>query len=134
MVLGFLAHGYATKEFQVTEQRLGAYLPVTHIDNPKGYGEGKDPRKVDPRLRGPIDPRELEVDPRSGMKNYIANENGKWDTSSALLRRELKRCIDVGRRARAQGNSDELYEAYRLLGQCLHTLEDYPAHSNWCEM
>ena len=30
MVLGFLAHGYATDEFQVTEERLGVYLPVRH--------------------------------------------------------------------------------------------------------
>jgi len=30
MVLGFLAHGYATDEFQVTEERLGIYLPVRH--------------------------------------------------------------------------------------------------------
>lgn len=28
MVLGFLAHGYATEEFQVTPERLGVYLPV----------------------------------------------------------------------------------------------------------
>jgi hypothetical protein len=35
MALGFLAHGYATGEFEVTEERLGVYLPVEHIDNPK---------------------------------------------------------------------------------------------------
>lgn len=28
MALGFLAHGYATHEFEVTEERLGVYLPV----------------------------------------------------------------------------------------------------------
>lgn len=28
MALGFLAHGYATHEFEVTEDRLGVYLPV----------------------------------------------------------------------------------------------------------
>ena len=28
MALGFLAHGYATAEFEVTEERLGCYLPV----------------------------------------------------------------------------------------------------------
>jgi len=69
MALGFLAHGYATAEFEVTPERLGCYLPVRnhhtppvsirslllqteHIDNPKGYGEGEDPRKYDKRLRG----------------------------------------------------------------------------------
>ena len=46
---------------------------VEHIDNPKGYGDGEDPRQYYPKLRGPVDPRELEIDPRSGMKNYIAN-------------------------------------------------------------
>lgn len=51
-------------------------IPVVkteHIDNPKGYGEGEDPRKYHPALRGPVDPRELEIDPQTGMKNYIAN-------------------------------------------------------------
>lgn len=28
-VLGFLAHGYVTDEFEVTEERLGVYLPVS---------------------------------------------------------------------------------------------------------
>jgi hypothetical protein len=73
MVFGFLAHGYATEEFEVTKERLGCYLPTEHIDNPKGYADGEDARQYDNRLRGPVDPRELEVDPRTGMKNYIAN-------------------------------------------------------------
>lgn len=134
MVMGFMAFGYATQEFEITLDRLGAYLPVEHIDNPKGYGEGKDPRQVDPRLRGPINPQELEVDPRTGMKNYIANESGSWDTSSALVRRRLVECIELGRRARSNGDEKTLFEAYRLLGRCLHTLEDFPAHSNFCEL
>lgn len=75
MVLGFLAHGYATGFFEITFERLGVYLPTEHIDNPKGYAEGEDARKYDKRLRGPVDPRELEIDPRSGMKAYIAQEN-----------------------------------------------------------
>ncbi|KAF8586868.1 Het-C-domain-containing protein [Ramaria rubella] len=134
MVLGFLAHGYATHEFEVTEERLGVYLPTEHIDNPKGYGDGEDPRKYHPKLRGPVDPRELEVDPRTGMKNYIANESGHWDTSKALVRRTLERCIHLGRQHRAQGQKQDEYETYRLLGQLLHTLEDFPAHSNFCEL
>ena len=67
------------------------------------------------------------------MKNYIANENGHWDTSKALVRRTFLRCIDLGRRGRG-GSKPELYESYRLLGQALHTLEDFPAHSNFCEL
>ncbi|KIK67402.1 hypothetical protein GYMLUDRAFT_37517 [Collybiopsis luxurians FD-317 M1] len=133
-VLGFLAHGYATHEFEVTIDRLGVYLPTEHIDNPKGYGEGEDARRYDPRLRGPVDPRELDIDPQSGMKNYIANESGGWDTSKALVRRTLERCIHLGRQHRAQNRKEDLYEAYRLLGQALHTLEDFPAHSNFTEL
>ncbi|KAE8236408.1 hypothetical protein A4X13_0g9163, partial [Tilletia indica] len=95
-----MAHGCVTEEFQVTDERLGVYLPTEHIDNPKGYADGKDARQFDPRLRGPVDPPELEIDPRSGMKNYIANESGNWDTSSALVRRTLTKCIEMCRRAR----------------------------------
>ncbi|KAJ7778275.1 heterokaryon incompatibility protein HET-C [Mycena metata] len=134
MVLGFLAHGYATHEFEVTVERLGVYLPTEHIDNPKGYGAGEDPRKYHPKLRGPVEPIELQVDPRTGMKNYIANDTGHWDTSRALVRRTLEQCIHLGRQHRAQGRKEDEYEAYRLLGQSLHTLEDFPAHSNFCEL
>ncbi|KAJ8474187.1 hypothetical protein ONZ45_g16038 [Pleurotus djamor] len=131
---GSQAHGYATAEFEVTAERLGCYLPTEHIDNPKGYGDGEDARKYHPQLRGPVDPRELEIDTRTGMKNYIANENGNWDTSKALVRRTLERCIHLGRQYRAQGNKDDEYEAFRLLGTALHTLEDFSAHSNFCEL
>jgi hypothetical protein len=31
MVLGFMAHGYATREFEVTVDRLAVYLPTEHI-------------------------------------------------------------------------------------------------------
>ena len=34
-VLSFLSFGYATAEFEVTEERLGVYRPEEHIDNPK---------------------------------------------------------------------------------------------------
>ncbi|TFY67108.1 hypothetical protein EVJ58_g1851 [Rhodofomes roseus] len=132
MVLGFLAHGYATGEFEVTIERLGVYLPTEHIDNPKGYPDNA--RTFDSRLRGPVNPQELEIDRKTGMKNYIANEHGNWDTSKALVRRVLHQCIDIGRRYRQNNQKDDLYEAYRLLGQALHTLEDFAAHSNFCEL
>ncbi|KAJ7269830.1 heterokaryon incompatibility protein HET-C [Mycena rebaudengoi] len=134
MALGFLANGYATHEFEVTPERLGCYLPTEHIDNPKGYGDGEDPRRYHPNLRGPVQPIELEVDPRSGMKNYIANDTGNWDTSKALVRRTLEQCVHLGRQQRSTGRKEDEYEAYRLLGQALHTLEDFSAHSNFCEL
>ncbi|OSX61045.1 hypothetical protein POSPLADRAFT_1147151 [Postia placenta MAD-698-R-SB12] len=132
MVLGFMSLGYATEEFEVTPERLGVYLPTEHIDNPKGYPD--DAQRYHPKLRGPVDPRELEIDHHTGMKNYIANEHGHWDTSKALVRRTLQQCIQIGRQYRSTGNKADEYEAYRLLGQALHTLEDFAAHSNFCEL
>lgn len=35
-VLGFMSFGFATREFEVTRDRLGCYRPEEHIDNPKG--------------------------------------------------------------------------------------------------
>ncbi|SJL06118.1 uncharacterized protein ARMOST_09454 [Armillaria ostoyae] len=133
-VLGFMAFGFATREFEVTPDRLGVYLPVEHIDNPKGYAEKEgDARQFHPKLRPPVDPRELEVDERNGMKNYMATEDQGWDSSTAHIRRTFRACIEYGRRASGQEGAD-LYEAFRLLGTGLHTMEDLLAHSNWCEI
>ncbi|KAI9638574.1 putative heterokaryon incompatibility protein HET-C [Dioszegia hungarica] len=137
-VLGFLAHGsfnfYFSCRFEVTKESLGCYRPEEHIDNPKGYGEGEDARKYDPRLRGPVDDRELQIDPRTGMKNYIANESGGWATSSALVRNILTQCIAAGRRFRQTGDKADSYVSFQLLGRALHTLEDFSAHSNFVEV
>ncbi|KAL2259653.1 hypothetical protein VTK26DRAFT_6612 [Humicola hyalothermophila] len=138
-VLSFMANGYATQEFEVTEERLGVYRPEEHIDNPLGYADNQDARKYDPRLRGPVDPRELEIDPRTGMKNYIANESGGWATSAGYLRWSFARSIHFGRvyTSGANGTSgkeEDLCEALRCLGQALHCMEDFSAHSNYCEL
>ncbi|KAH7334385.1 heterokaryon incompatibility protein Het-C-domain-containing protein [Rhizoctonia solani] len=133
-VLGFMTFGFATEEFEVTPDRLGVYLPVEHIDNPKGYAEKEgDARQFHPKLRPPVDNRELEIDQNTGMKNYIATEGQSWDTSTAHVRRTLEACIQRGRKANGLENSD-MWEAFRLLGTALHTLEDLLAHSNWCEL
>ncbi|ERT00180.1 hypothetical protein HMPREF1624_03549 [Sporothrix schenckii ATCC 58251] len=138
-VLSFLAFGYATEEFEVTEERLGVYRPEEHIDNPLGYADGEDARKFDPRLRGPVDPRELEIDTDTGMKNYIANERGGWATSAGYLRFSFARSIHFGRLYLhgghgAAGKEADLCEALRCLGQALHCMEDFSAHSNYCEL
>lgn len=135
-VLSFLAHGYATEEFEVTEERLGCYRPEEHIDNPLGYADGEDARTYDKRLRGPVDPRELEIDPQTGMKNYIANERGGWATSAGYLRHSFARSIHYGRMYTSSRNGSEadLCEALRCLGQALHCMEDFSAHSNYCEL
>ncbi|KAK4095058.1 HET-C domain-containing protein HetC [Purpureocillium lilacinum] len=137
-VLSFMAFGYATEEFEVTEERLGCYRPEEHIDNPKGYADGLDARKFDPRLRGPVDPVETEIDLKTGMKNYIANETGHWATSAGYLRFSFARSIHFGRLytcgSQGKGKDENLCEALRCLGQALHCMEDFGAHSNYCEL
>ncbi|KAF2662564.1 Het-C-domain-containing protein [Lophiostoma macrostomum CBS 122681] len=132
-VLGFLSFGYGTREFEVTRDRLGCYRPEEHIDNPKDYADNLDARQYDRRLRGPVDERrELSVDERTGLKNYIASEDLGIVTSAAMVRNLLRRCIDLGRRSGGKG--PDFYEALRLLGTATHCLEDYSAHSNYTEL
>jgi len=54
-ILGFMSFGYATAEFEVTEERLGTYRPEEHIDNPRDYADNEDARTYDQRLRGPVE-------------------------------------------------------------------------------
>ena len=63
----------------------------------------------------------------------MATEGHGWDTSTAHVRRVFRACIQYGRRSRGHEGAD-LWEAYRLLGTGLHTMEDLLAHSNWCEL
>src|SRR5262249_39053356 len=110
-----------------------------HIDNPKDYNDNEDARVYDRRLRGPVQPVELAIDPATGMKNYIANPNADWATSSAFVRYSLERSIHHGRlytngHGFFKGKDEDLAEALRCLGQALHTLEDFGAHSNYVEL
>ncbi|EWC43392.1 hypothetical protein DRE_07708 [Drechslerella stenobrocha 248] len=132
-VLAFLSFGFATEEFEVTKER------EEHIDNPKNYADNLDARAYDIRLRPPVMPVELAIDPETGMKNYIANERGGWATSAGYVKWSLDRSIHHGRMytsapAGMRGKSEDLCEALRCLGQALHTMEDFSAHSNYCEL
>lgn len=138
-VLSFMSFGYATGEFEVTAERLGVYRPEEHIDNPKDYADGEDARKYDPRLRGPVSDAELAVDPQTGMKNYIANEQGGWATSAGYVKFSFARAIHFGRLythgpSDQRGREEDLSEALRCLGQGLHCLEDFGAHTNYVEL
>ena len=138
-LLSFVSFGYATAEFEVTSDRLGVYRPEEHIDNPKDYNDNEDARKFDHRLRGPVRPVELEVDHETGLKNYIANEKGDWATSAAFVKYSFKQSIHHGRlytngHGFFKGKDEDLAEGLRLLGQGLHCLEDFSAHSNYVEL
>ncbi|CAD0086159.1 unnamed protein product [Aureobasidium vineae] len=141
-VLAFMSFGYATGEFEVTDERLGVYRPEEHIDNPKvlmaqDYADNVDARQYDQRLRGPVQQEELAIDPETGMKNYIANERGGWATSSGYVRYSFKRAIHFGRlytHGNNKGDEKDLCEALRCLGQALHCMEDFGAHTNYTEL
>ncbi|KAL8961472.1 MAG: hypothetical protein Q9193_001980, partial [Seirophora villosa] len=138
-VLSFLSFGYATGEFEVTEERLGVYRPEEHIDNPKDYADNLDARQHDPRLRPPVQPIELQVDPSTGMKNYIANENLGIATSAGYIKHSFIRSIHFGRLYTSggggtRGREADLCEALRCLGQGLHCMEDFGAHTNYTEL
>jgi len=128
-VMGFLEFGFATDEFEVTRERLGCYTHVEHIDNPAGYTDNA--KKVDERLRGPVDPKELDFDSETGMKNYIANSGHGWATSADYIREQLSECIKLGR---MKGDARARKDGYIHLGAALHTLEDFAAHSNFIEL
>ena len=115
------------------------------------YADNVDARQYDRRLRGPIDERrELAIDERTGLKNYIANEDARITTSAGLVRQLLGRCIELGRGYAQTRNKKQLYEAFRLLGTACHCLEDFtavsitvplfdsraddPQHSNYVEL
>ncbi|KAF8455709.1 heterokaryon incompatibility protein Het-C-domain-containing protein [Terfezia claveryi] len=138
-ILAFMSFGFATGEFEVTEERLGVYRPEEHIDNPKDYADNQDARLYDARLRPPVHPTELAVDPQTCMKNYIANENLGIATSTGYIKHSLNRSIHFGRLYTSGppgdvNNETHLNEALRCLGQALHTLEDFSAHSNYVEL
>ncbi|KAL8804420.1 MAG: hypothetical protein Q9200_005842 [Gallowayella weberi] len=138
-VLSFLSFGYATAEFEVTEERLGVYRPEEHIDNPKDYADNADARQYDPRLRPPVQPIELQVDLNTGMKNYIANEHLGIATSAGYIKHSFARSVHFGRvytngAGGSSGKEADLCEALRCLGQGLHCLEDFGAHTNYTEL
>ena len=122
-VLSFVQFGYATREFEVTDERLGKYRPEEHIDNPKGYSGG-----LLPGLRQDVQPPELEIDPETGMKNYIANRQYSHftPTSYEYVYGQLEATVACAR--------ERDPEAYIYLGAAMHTLEDFLAHSNWVEL
>lgn len=128
-VLAFMEFGFATDEFDVTRDRLGCYTHVEHIDNPQGYQDNA--QDIDKRLRGPVQPEELEFDPETGMKNYIANAGNGYRTSADYVREQLVQCIALGRKKK---DAHSRKESLIHLGAALHTLEDFSAHSNFTEL
>jgi type VI secretion system secreted protein VgrG len=107
--------------YAVTEERLGVYRAVEHIDNPtSGAPAGTksvDPQTIDPDFEAPPTAAYVQVDPATKMKRYIAN-------SKRYMMEEIEKAAKLG------ANTD----GYRHFGAALHVLEDYFAHSNFIEV
>jgi len=92
---------------------------LTRLD----YADNEDARRYDRRLRGPVDERrELSIDERNGLKNYIASEDLGITTSAGMVRDLLRRSIDLARRSQSK-KDESFFEALRLLGTATHCME-----------
>jgi len=104
--------------------KLAKSYALEHIDNPHGFGaEGPDPRTVHPDFRGPVVDGELDIDPKTGMKNYIANESGAWNTTIKYTRELIIESAKNGREYVRTGNITLKDIAALQTGRFLHTLE-----------
>lgn len=106
---------------------LGVYHPREHIDNPATID--KSYQHLDARFRPKFEAGEGNVylDPasnRHGLRNYII-ASMVYATEQLLLARK----VDRGYRSL----SAEQIQCM-LMGNALHTVEDYFAHSNFCEI
>jgi len=110
---------------------LGGYRPEEHIDNPMPgpldeISEWVDNSKIDKVFTKPPVLKQLEINPRTGLKNYIATpvEGQSFPTAVQYMEDRLKKAM-------ASGYTDE---GLRYFGEGLHVLEDFFSHSNFVEL
>ncbi|HEY6559851.1 MAG TPA: HET-C-related protein [Polyangiaceae bacterium] len=108
--------------FRVTRDRLGVYRSFEHIDNPDGLVTSP----LDPGFdRTPSKTLHLRIDASTQMAAYIRERLPRPAMSAAeYMRGELSAALAAG----------DNPEGRRRLGQGLHTLEDFYAHTNFCEL
>lgn len=106
-------------EYRVTETRFGVYRAEEHIDNPTGL------KNAAPVFNQAPTKHATSIDPVQQRARYIADRLPGSDISGAqYMEAELAAAL----------NASDLVEGRRRLGQALHTLEDFYAHSNFCEL
>jgi len=124
LALKTFAHLQTTPEtraaYKVTPDRLGVYRPHEHIDNPLVLiPQAYDPRHIDPDFLPLVLPGDtrLGVLPKRSIQRYIRR-------SIAYLQAKLSAAMKEG----------PTPAGLRALGEALHVLEDYFAHSNVVEL
>ncbi len=110
--------------FNVTRSNLGVYRSEEHIDNPFGLTDADD---IDAAFN---DECASETHPALGVdsqarKKFIITGGGGWPTGHGYMHDELLAAITAGRASDV---------GLRRLGNALHALEDFYAHSNYCEL
>jgi hypothetical protein len=111
---------------------LGCYRPEEHIDNPipgpiRDHDKWVDYNQLDKCFAKPPTLKQLEVNPDTLLKNYIATDLGgdqNFEPATHYVGKKLKQSIKDGR-------TDEGLIA---LGEALHVVEDFFSHSNFIEL
>ena len=104
---------------------LGGYRAEEHIDNPL-TNDPIDNSLLDPVFAKPPTAAQLEMNPVTGMKNYIATPTPGQSFPTAV-----EYLTDRFNKAIAAGYTDD---GLRFFGEGLHVLEDYFSHSNFIEV
>lgn len=104
---------------------LGGYRPEEHIDNPYTT-DPTDASLVDPVFTKPPTKAQLDLNPVTGLLNYIATPTPGQSFLTAVE-------YMTGRlqKAMVAGFTDE---GLRYFGEGLHVLEDFFSHSNFIEV
>ncbi len=113
-------------------QLLGCYRPEEHIDNPMpgplaDIAQWEDTSQtVNPMFAPPPTALQLDIDPKTGLKNYINTPTAgqAFPTAVQYMSSQLQAAMDKGHTS----------EGLIHFGQALHVLEDYFAHSNFVEV
>ncbi len=108
------------QDYIVTTKRLGVYLAHEHVDNPTTFDiDAADPKLIDPDFAALVLPDHVnnQVLPKRSMKRYIRRP-------IAYMKKKLDHAQKAGMTP----------EGMRCLGEGLHVLEDYFAHSNYVEL
>lgn len=111
-VVNLLSHGEfgVHSDFDVSREILGEYRWEEHIDNPTG-------------CRG-VSSDMLSFDSNLMLPRYIRWDQSPTTTALGYMVGELSAAVSIG----------DNVNGWRHLGQALHTLEDFYAHSNYAEL
>lgn len=134
------------KYAELTAELVGAYRPEEHIDNPRALQpDPKDPRPKDLNfelnkhmgfgqdetkgfVKDPIE-KQFDIDDRYAMKKYMRSEKD-WKAEGFPFPTSYEYMMGMFEKsASAQGNLRYIY-----FGAGLHVLEDFFAHTNFCEI